>query len=74
MPVRKTPEEMALAARLKVARSIVRLKHSLEADTELNALLSDISESHTKELQTGGMIQLNKGWADELLKDVTDEA
>ena len=72
MPVRKTPEEMALAARLKVARSIVRLKHSLEADRELNALLADITEGHALELQTGGLIEIEASTLDALIKEVAD--
>ena len=73
MPVRKTPEEMALKDRIKVARSIVRLKHSLAADHELNGLLADITEDHNRELQTGGLKELNPGMLDGMLKDIADE-
>ncbi len=72
MPARKTPEEMALAQRLKVARSLVRLKHSLEADLELNALLNEISDGHAHELQTGGVKELEPGALDAMLKEVTE--
>jgi hypothetical protein len=73
MPARKTEEELALAARLKVARTVVRLKHSLQADRELNVILSDISDDHNHELQSGGLKQLNPGMLDDMLKDVVDE-
>jgi len=72
MPVRKTPEEMALMRRLKVARSLVRLKHSLDADLELNGLLADITEDHNTELQTGGLKELAPGTLDGLIKEVAD--
>lgn len=73
MPARKTEEEMALAARIKVARTVVRLKHSLQADAELNVLLNQISDDHNTELQTGGLKQLNAGTLDQLIKDVVDK-
>jgi hypothetical protein len=72
MPVRKTPEEMALARRLKVARSLVRLKHSLDADLELNGLLADISDDHALELQTGGLKELGAGTLDEIIKGISE--
>lgn len=72
MPVRKTPEEVAFAARIKTARTLVRLKHSLEADRELNMLLADMTEDHNLELQTGGLKQLGVGTLDDLIKEVAD--
>lgn len=72
MPVRRTPEEMEIAARIKVARSLVRLKHSLDADRELNDLLADMTESHALELQTGGLKQLAPGTLDAIIRGVAD--
>ena len=72
MPTRKTPEEMAFAARIKTARSLVRLKHSIEADYELNALLADMTEDHALELQTGGLKQLEPGTLEKVIADVAD--
>jgi len=71
MPVRKTEEEMALAARLKVIRSLVRLEHSLRADRELNQILADISEGHAIELQTGGLIEMEPGTLEKVVKEVS---
>ena len=72
MTVRKTPEEMAFAARIKTARTLVRLKHSLDADRELNMLLADMTEDHNLELQTGGLKQLAPGTLEEAIKEVAD--
>jgi len=72
MPARKTPEEMAFAARIKTARTLVRLKHSLMADQELNMLLADMTEDHNLELQTGGLKQLSPGTLEAVIKEVAD--
>lgn len=72
MPTRKTPEEMAFAARIKTARTLVRLKHSIEADYELNALLANMTDEHQHELQTGGLKELAPGTLDGVIKDVAD--
>jgi hypothetical protein len=72
MPNRRTPEEIEFAARIKVARSLVRLRHSLEADRELNGLLADITEDHQHELQSGGLKRLPDGYLSGIIKDVAD--
>lgn len=72
MPTRKTPEEMAFAARIKTARTLVRLKHSLEADRELNSLLADMTESHALELHSGGLKQLEPDALSNVIKQVAD--
>lgn len=72
MPTRKTPEEMAFASRVKVARTLTRLKHSLAADYELNGLLADMTDEHNHELQTGGLKELAPGTIEGFLKDVAD--
>ena len=74
MPTRKTPEEMAFAARIKTARTLVRLKHSIEADYELNTLLANMTDEHQHELQTGGLKELAPGTLDGFTKDVADLA
>jgi hypothetical protein len=63
---------MAFAARIKTARTLVRLKHSLEADRELNSLLADMTEAHALELQTGGLLELEPGVLDKVIKGVAD--
>lgn len=72
MPTRKTPEEMAFAARIKTARTLTRLKHSLAADYELNGLLADMTEAHALELQTGGLQSLEDGALDKVIREVAD--
>jgi hypothetical protein len=72
MPSRKTPEEMAFAARIKTARTLVRLKHSLEADMELNNLLADMTEGHNLELHSGGLKILQPGTLEKVIEDVAD--
>jgi len=72
MPTRKTPEEMAFAARIKTVRTLVRMKHSIEADYELNALLADMTDEHHHELQTGGLKELGAGTLDGVIKEVAD--
>lgn len=52
-PRKKTPEEMALQSAIKVERSSVRLKKSLEADYELNDSIARIVEDFSA-LQTAG--------------------
>ena len=72
MTVRKTPEEMAFAARIKAARTLTRLKHSIAADYELNDLLADMTEDHNAELQTGGLKRLGAGTLEDIIKGIAD--
>ena len=72
MAKRKTPEEMALAARLKTARSLVRLKHSLAADYELNDLLANITDDHMLELHSGGLKEIGAGTLDKVIDEIAD--
>lgn len=71
MPSRKTPEEMALAIRLKVARSNVRLKHSIQADIELNGLLADITDDHNLALHSGEVKELGDGLS-KFIEEIAD--
>lgn len=72
MAKRKTPEEMALQTRIKIARSQVRLKHSIAADYELNALLADITDDHMLELHSGGLKEVAPGALDKVIADIAD--
>lgn len=72
MPTRKTPEEMAFAARIKAARTLTRLKHSINADYELNDLLADMTDDHNLELATGGLKALGSGHLDKVISDIAD--
>lgn len=48
-----TPVEQAWANRVKVLRAAVRLKHSIDADNELNALVDEERKFFDKEVQLG---------------------
>jgi hypothetical protein len=72
MPARKTPEEMEISERIRLARVLVRFKHSRNANYELNDLLADMTDDHALELQTGGLKQLAEGTLEGLIKDVAD--
>lgn len=73
MPTRKTAEEMALARRIKVTRTLTRLKYALMADEELNGSLAAITDDHNTELQTGGLKELNPETINKVLAEVRDE-
>lgn len=72
MPNRKTPEEMAFAARIKAARTLVRLDYSIQADYRLNDLLADMTDDHNLELATGGLKQLAEGTLEKVIAEVAD--
>lgn len=55
---KKTPAEMEEARIIKVTRYLIRLKHSLAADEEINELLPDRLEEFSKSLQKGELKQL----------------
>lgn len=50
---KRTPEEMERAATAKTVRTLVRLKHSLAADEELNTLLPATLEEFDAALANG---------------------
>lgn len=50
---RKTKQEMERAAVAKATRTLVRLKHSLAADEELNSILPDTLEKFDEALAAG---------------------
>lgn len=50
--------EMERARTLKIARTLIRLKHSLSADQELNDVLPDLSLEFDKGIQSGELKRL----------------
>lgn len=57
---------MERARILKVSRSLIRLKHSLRADEELNDVLPDRLMEFDKALQDGQLLSLPDGWEEEI--------
>lgn len=45
--------EQELRNRLKIARTLTRLKHSIAADNELNEKLDDAKKKYLKQVQQG---------------------
>ena len=50
---RKTPLEMAVQTNVKIVRTAIRLKHSIDADYEINARVSDLRERLSHDAQFG---------------------
>lgn len=63
---KNTPEEMERHRIAKTVRSLVRLKHSLAADVELNELLPDTLAEFNDALARGELLELQVGLADVL--------
>ena len=63
---KKTPAEMERAKIAKATRTIVRLKHSLRADEEINAVLPDTLDEFEAALARGELKQLKAGLSDVL--------
>lgn len=61
---RKTPAEMQRHKIVKTTRALVRLKHSLAADEELNTLLPDTLEEFDEALARGQLKGLSAGLSD----------
>lgn len=55
---RKTPAELEKARIQKVARTLIRLKHSLAADEELNQVLPDTLADFDEALARGELKEL----------------
>lgn len=66
---KKTPEELERAKIIKTARTLIRLKHSLVADEEINNVIPDAVEQFDNALMSGEVLTLKAG-----LADVLDEA
>ena len=56
MTAKRTEFEQARANALKTIRTAIRLKHSLEADKELNRVLPDFEKQFTKSYQNGVLL------------------
>lgn len=63
---RKTPAEMERARVVKTARTLVRLKHSLAADEELNTILPDTLDEFDAALARGEIRELRASLDDVL--------
>lgn len=63
---KKTPAEMEKARIAKATRTLVRLKHSLAADEELNAILPDTLAEYDEALARGELRELKAGLVDAL--------
>jgi DNA polymerase/3'-5' exonuclease PolX len=55
---KKSEIEMERQKTAKIARSLIRLKHSLAADEEINAVLPDTLNEFDAALQSGSLRQL----------------
>jgi hypothetical protein len=64
--IRKSQAELERFKITKTIRTLVRLKHSLAADEEINELLPDTLEEFDKALQAGKLMQIEAG-IDEVL-------
>lgn len=53
MTSKRTDFEQARANALKTVRAAIRLKHSLQADEELNRVLPEFEKKFTKSFQNG---------------------
>lgn len=68
MAKRKTPVELQRAKVAKATRSLIRLKHSLRADEEINAVLPDTLEQFDEALARGELKKLTAN-IDDVLAD-----
>jgi hypothetical protein len=56
--LQKTEIEMQRAKAIKITRALIRLKHSLAADEEINQILPDRLLQFEKALQAGELLEL----------------
>lgn len=63
---KKTPAEMERAKVTKAARTLIRLKHSLAADEEINTVLPDTLAEFDEALSRGELKELRAGLTDVL--------
>ena len=56
--IKKSEIEMERARTIKITRALVRLKHSLAADEEINELLPDRLIEFDKAVQSGQLLSL----------------
>lgn len=55
---KKSEAELEKAAIIKATRTLVRLKHSLAADREINEVLPDRLDQFNNALQSGTLLRL----------------
>lgn len=65
---RKTREEMQRAAVVKTARTLIRLKHSLAADEEINTVLPDTLGEFDNALVRGEVKALPQAAIDAIIR------
>lgn len=63
---KKTPAELERAKIAKATRTLIRLKHSLAADEEINAVLPDTLDEFDDALARGELRELKAGLGDVL--------
>lgn len=63
---KKTEIEMQRHKVIKVNRALIRLKHSLAADEEINEILPDKLAEFDTALQHGNLLELPEGWEEQL--------
>lgn len=63
---KKSPAEQEKANIAKATRTLIRLKHSLAADVEINSILPDTLAEFDEALANGELKQLKAGLADVL--------
>ena len=66
MARRLTPAELEKAKIAKATRTLIRLKHSLRADEEINDVLPDTLDEFDEALARGELKQLKAGLVDAL--------
>jgi len=67
--IKKTPIEQERANRLKIGRYLIRLKHSIAADIEINNTLPDDLAAFDKAVQSGELKLLGVPSLEEVLND-----
>jgi hypothetical protein len=72
--VKRTPEQMRLAALTKAARAAIRTKHSIAADYELNDFLPDAVERYESAQNEGRLLELEVSLGDFIGDRADDEA
>lgn len=63
---KKTEIEMQRAKVAKVTRTLVRLKHSLAADQEINDVLPDTLSEFNAAVESGQLLELTTNLSDEI--------
>jgi hypothetical protein len=64
---KKTPAELKRAQIAKAQRTLIRLKHSLAADEEINAVLPDTLDEFDEALARGEFRELGEAKLDDVL-------